>query len=463
MKITLFGAAGNVTGSAYYIQTKSSNVLLDFGMFQGDKDLEVHNTKLPPINLEKLDAVLLTHAHMDHTGRLPLLVKGGWRGPIYATDATIDITRLILLDSVKVQNYEIKRKNRKRERMGKSLLKPVYTEDDVQNILGLMKAVSYNTQVDVSNDISARWRESGHILGSASIELTVKEDGKSKVVVFSGDIGPDDMAIIKDPEPFSDADLVFMESTYGDHDHKSLQDTLMEGKNIIEKAFNEKGKILVPAFAVGRTQQLLYYIARAVHRGNLPMIPIYLDSPMAIEATKIYVKHKELYDDEAAELFRQGVLKGDFTQMHISKTAEESMQLNEVSGPCMIIAGAGMCNAGRILHHLKHNLWKPQTTVMIVGYQGQGSLGRKLLDGENKVKIYGEEIAVKANIASMGGLSAHADQSGLIKWFGAIAKSKPKLVLSHGEDRGRKPLAKLIKKKFGIEAILPKYSETIKI
>lgn len=463
MKITLFGAAGNVTGSAYYIQTNSSNVLLDFGMFQGDKDLEVHNTKLPPINLEKLDAVLLTHAHMDHTGRLPLLVKGGWRGPIYATDATIDITRLILLDSVKVQNYEIKRKNRKRERMGKSLLKPVYTEDDVQNILGLMKAVSYNTQVDVSNDISARWRESGHILGSASIELTVKEDGKSKVVVFSGDIGPDDMAIIKDPEPFSDADLVFMESTYGDHDHKSLQDTLMEGKNIIEKAFNEKGKILVPAFAVGRTQQLLYYIARAVHRGNLPMIPIYLDSPMAIEATKIYVKHKELYDDEAAELFRQGVLKGDFTQMHISKTAEESMQLNEVSGPCMIIAGAGMCNAGRILHHLKHNLWKPQTTVMIVGYQGQGSLGRKLLDGENKVKIYGEEIAVKANIASMGGLSAHADQSGLIKWFGAIAKSKPKLVLSHGEDRGRKPLAKLIKKKFGIEAILPKYSETIKI
>ncbi|MBV6478395.1 MAG: Ribonuclease [Ignavibacteria bacterium] len=347
--------------------------------------------------------------------------------------------------------------------MGKSLLKPVYTEDDVQNILGLMKAVPYNTQVDVSNDISARWRESGHILGSASIELTVKEDGKSKVVVFSGDIGPDDMAIIKDPEPFSDADLVFMESTYGDHDHKSLQDTLMEGKNIIEKAFNEKGKILVPAFAVGRTQQLLYYIARAVHRGNLPMIPIYLDSPMAIEATKIYVKHKELYDDEAAELFRQGVLKGDFTQMHISKTAEESMQLNEVSGPCMIIAGAGMCNAGRILHHLKHNLWKPQTTVMIVGYQGQGSLGRKLLDGENKVKIYGEEIAVKANIASMGGLSAHADQSGLIKWFGAIAKSKPKLVLSHGEDRGRKPLAKLIKKKFGIEAILPKYSETIKI
>lgn len=463
MKITLFGAAGNVTGSAYYVQTKSSKLLIDFGLFQGDKELEIHNSNLPPINLDKLDAVLLTHAHMDHTGRLPLLVKGGWNGPIYATEATIDITALILLDSVKVQNYELKRKNRKRERLGKSLLKPVYTEDDVQKVLSLMKPVPYNTPVDVSQGISSRWRESGHILGSASIELTVKEEGQNKVVVFSGDIGPDDMAIIKDPEPFSSANLVFMESTYGDHDHKSLQDTLLEGKNIIEKAINEKGKILVPSFAVGRTQQLLYYISRAVHRGNLPQIPVYLDSPMAIDATKIYLKHKELYDDEAAQLFQQGVIKGDFSNMHVSKTAEDSMALNELSGPCMIIAGAGMCNAGRILHHLKHNLWKPQTTVLIVGYQGQGSIGRKLLDGEKKVKIYGEEVVVKANITSMGGLSAHADQSGLIKWFGAVASSKPRLVLSHGEDRGRKPLAKLIKKRYGIEAILPKYGETIKL
>lgn len=463
MKITLYGAAGNVTGSAYYIQTKSSNILLDFGLFQGDKKLEIHNSKLPPINLDKLDAVILTHAHMDHTGRLPLLVKGGWNGPIYATDATIDITRLILLDSVKVQSYEIKRQNRKRERKGKPPLEPVYNEEDVQKIISMMSAVPYNTPVDVSKGISVRWQESGHILGSASIELTVQEGGKKKVVVFSGDIGPDDMAIIKDPHPFTSADLVFMESTYGDHDHRSLNDTLLEGKSIIEKAISEKGKILVPSFAVGRTQQLLYYISRAVHRGNLPQIPVYLDSPMAIEATKIYLKHKELYDDEASQLFQQGVIKGDFSGMHVCKTAEESMALNEISGPCMIIAGAGMCNAGRILHHLRHNLWKPQTTVMIVGYQGEGSLGRKLLNGDKRVKIYGEDIVVKANIASMGGLSAHADQSGLTKWFGALAKSKLQLVLTHGEDRGRKPLAKLIKKRYGIEAILPEYSQTIKL
>ncbi len=463
MKITLYGAAGNVTGSAYYIQTGKSDVLLDFGLFQGDKDLEVHNTILPPINTGKLDAVLLTHAHTDHTGRLPLLVKEGWRGPIFATEATIDITRLLLLDSVKVHSYEINRQNRKREREGKSPRKQLYSEEDVQNIMSMMNSVPYNIHVHISEGISARWRESGHILGSASIELTVEEEGKKKVVVFSGDIGPDDMAIIKDPHPFTNADLVFMESTYGDHDHRTIEDTLTEAKSIIEKSVAGKGKILVPSFAVGRTQQLLYYIARAVHRGSLPDIPVYLDSPMAIEATGIYLKHRELYDDEAAKLFREGAIKGDFSKMNVSRTSGESIALNDIEGPCMIIAGSGMCNAGRILHHLRHNLSKPQTTVLIPGYQGQGTLGRKLLDGQKNVKIFGEEIVVRAEIASMGGLSAHAGQSDLLKWFGALANSKPKLVLSHGEDRGRKPLAELINKKYGIEAILPEYSYTIEI
>lgn len=463
MKITLYGAAGNVTGSAYYVQTKSSNILVDFGLFQGDKSLQQYNEKMPPINTENLDAVILTHAHTDHTGRLPLLVKNGYSGPIFATNATIDITGLILLDSVKVQNYEIKRQNRKRERIGKTPINSVYSEEDIMKVLSLFTPAVYNTPFEIAEGITARLRESGHVLGSASIELTIEEKGRKKVVVFSGDIGPVDTAIIKDPEPFTGADLVFMESTYGDHDHRSLDDTLLEGKNIIKKAISEKGKILVPSFAVGRTQQLLYYIARAVHRGNLEQIPVYLDSPMAVEATKIYLKHKELYDDEAAKLFQQGVIKGDFSQMHICKTAEESMALNEISGPCMIIAGSGMCNAGRILHHLKHNLWKPQTTVMMVGYQGEGSLGRKLLNGDSKVRIYGEEVVVKAKIASMGGLSAHADQSGLMKWFDSLAVSKPHLVLSHGEDKGRKPLAKLIKKRYDIEAILPEYAETIKL
>jgi metallo-beta-lactamase family protein len=463
MKIKLFGAAGNVTGSAYYVQNKNSNVLVDFGVFQGNKAQEALNGKLPPIDIGTLDAVIITHAHLDHTGRLPLLTKNGYHGPIYATEATIDIAALILMDSVKVQAHDLARDNRKRQRMGQPFAEPVYSEEDVKKVLGLFRPITYNTYTEIAPGCQARVREAGHILGSVCVELTVDENGHRKIVIFSGDLGPHDMAILRDPDPFSCADLVFLESTYGDHDHRPLDETLIEGKQIIDKAYKTKGKILVPSFAVGRTQQLLYYMARGEHWGNLPSIPIYLDSPMAIEATKIYAKHKELYDDEATLMYNTGVTKGDLTGIHVSETPQESMALNYVEGPCMIIAGAGMCNAGRILHHLRHNLWKPETTVMIVGYQGEGSLGRRLLDGTEKVRIFGEEIKVKAHIASLGGLSAHAGQTDLVKWFDHVAGSNPKLVLSHGEDRGRLPLAEIIRKKYGIEAVLPKYGEVIKL
>ena len=271
------------------------------------------------------------------------------------------------------------------------------------------------------------------------------------------------MAILNDPDPFHGADLVFMESTYGDRDHRSLEDTLKEGKDIIEKAIEQNGKILVPSFAIGRSQQLFYYMARAVHRGNLREIPVYLDSPMAVEATKIYVNHPELYDEEAEEMVRLGVIRGDLSRMDISVSAEDSKALNEVEGPCMIMAGAGMCNAGRILHHLRNNLSSPETTVMILGYQGTGSLGRRLLDGAKTVRIFGEEIEVNANIASMGGLSAHAGQTDLLGWFNSVSASKPKLVLTHGENRSRIPLAEIIRERYGIKPILPEYGETITV
>jgi metallo-beta-lactamase family protein len=300
-------------------------------------------------------------------------------------------------------------------------------------------------------------------LGSVCIELAVHEENRDKKIIFSGDLGRKNMAIIRDPDPFHSADLVFMESTYGDRDHKPMNATLLEAKNIILKAIGSKGKILVPSFAVGRAQQLLYYIARAVHRGNLPEIPVYLDSPMAIEATKIYFKHQELFDEEAEELFNTGVIKGDFSRMNISQSASDSIALNDVKGPCIILAGAGMCHAGRILHHLRHNLQFPETTVMIIGYQGSGTLGRKLLDGEKKVKIFGEEVVVNAQVASLGGLSAHAGQSDLLQWFDSLAPSKPKLVLSHGEPKGRQPLAEIIRTKYGINPVLPELGETITI
>jgi metallo-beta-lactamase family protein len=463
MKITIYGAAGNVTGSAYYLQSENADILVDFGIFQGDRSLESHNHYLPPINIGKLNAVLITHAHLDHTGRLPLLVNNGYTGPIFATEATIEISEIILRDSARLQSYEIIRTNRKLMRNGEPTLEPDYSEEDVQKVLDQFTPIGYNKPTEVAPGVLARVREAGHILGSVSIELTVEEKGNKKVIIFSGDLGPQGMVILKDPDPFQSADLVFLESTYGDHDHRSLEKTLLEGKEIVQRAIEQKGKILVPSFAIGRAQQLLYYMARAVHRGNLAGIPVFLDSPMAIEASKIYLNHNELYDDEMVEMFRSGAIKGDFSKMNISLTAEDSKALSDIEGPCMIIAGAGMCNAGRILHHLRNNLSKNETTVMMVGYQGNGSLGRRLLDGAKSVRIFGEEIEVNAHIASMGGLSAHAGQSDLVNWFDQVSASNPKLVLSHGEDRGRVPLAEIIRKRYGITPILPDYGDVITI
>jgi metallo-beta-lactamase family protein len=394
---------------------------------------------------------------------LPLLAKEGYSNPIFATPATIDFVRLILLDSIKVQTFDLKRTNRKRMRKGLQAVEPVYSEEDVENVLKRLSPVHYNESTEIAPGCSIRVREAGHILGSVSIELTVEENGQKKVVIFSGDLGPYGMVILNDPFPFTGADLVFMESTYGDRDHRSMENTLLEGKQIIEHAIDHKGKILVPSFAVGRTQQLLYYLARGAESEHFPEFPVYLDSPMAIEATRIYAKHQELFDEETMALVKAGALKGDLSGIHISQTSEDSIALNNVEGPCMIIAGAGMCNAGRILHHLRHNLWNPDTFVVIVGFQGEGTLGRKLVDGAKKVRIFGEEIAVNAHIATLGGLSAHAGQSDLLQWFYAMAGSKPRLVLSHGEDRARKPLATIIEQRYGIRAILPKFGDIIKL
>jgi metallo-beta-lactamase family protein len=461
MKITLFGAAGTVTGSAYYVRSKNASVLVDFGIFQGEKSLENKNRKIPPINISALNSVIITHGHLDHIGRLPLLTRNGYRGPVYATDATIEIIRVILKDSANIQENELLRLNRKRLTKGEKPVDPDYSAEDVENVFKLLVPVPYKQQVEIAPSVYARVREAGHLMGSVCIELTIPEDGIKKKLLFSGDLGRDNMPIINDPDPFHYADLVFLESTYGDHDHKPLNETLKEAGDIILDAIERKGKILVPSFAIGRAQQLLYYMARAVHRSNLPEIPVYLDSPMAIEATKIYLRHPELFDEETEEMFRLGAIKGDLSKLNICQSADDSIALNDVKGPCMILAGAGMCNTGRIVHHLRNNLQYPETTVLIIGYQASGSLGRKLIDGERKVRIYGKDIDVNARIASLGGLSAHAGQSDLLKWFDAVAPSKPRLVLTHGEEKGRLTLAQKIRAKYGITAMLPKYGETI--
>lgn len=461
MKITLYGAAGGVTGTAYHLQTGMSGILIDCGMFQGGREADALNSSPPPVDFAELDAIVLTHAHLDHCGRLPLAVKAGFRSPVYATPATIGIASLILRDSLKVHTGDLARLNRRLLRSGRKPVQPLYGEEEVEQAIRLMEPMPYNRAYDVAPGLRVEAHEAGHILGSVSIRVIAKEEGKERSVVFSGDLGASGIPIVKDPDPFPGADIVFMESTYGDRNHKSLKATLSEAVGIVRDTIARGGKILVPAFAVGRTQDLLYYLDEAFQKGNVPLFPVYLDSPMAIEATKIYLAHPELYDEETRVLNLRGEFRRELTRIHLMGTAEQSKQINDIVGTCMIIAGSGMCNAGRIVHHLRHNLWRPETSVVIVGYQSAGTLGRQLVDGAKTVRIFGEPVAVKASIHKLGGFSAHAGQSDLIKWFGHSAPTHPRVALIHGEDKARRALARKLLEEFSIEAEMPAYGETI--
>jgi metallo-beta-lactamase family protein len=464
MKITIRGAGGGeVTGSAYLVQTRDAIILVDCGLFQGARKLENYNRIPVKGALDKLNAVVLTHAHLDHTGRLPLLTRAGYAGPIYATPATIDFTDLILKDSAHLQQSDVERQNRRRQRMGQPLLDPLYEQQDVEHLRPLYKKLDYDKPTPVAPGISVRAREAGHMLGSVSLELTVEEQGQKKVVIFSGDLGPRGAPLHRDYVPFDRADFVIMESTYGDRDHRSLKDTALETREVIKKAVRAGAKILVPVFAVGRTQLLLYLLAGSFQRGMLPRFPIYIDSPMAIEATKLYGKHVELFDEEALAMQKSGELRQQLEMVKFCPTANDSRALNDVKGPCMIMAGAGMCTGGRILHHLRHNLANPSTTVLFVGYQGYGSLGRMIVDRKPAVTIFGEKIPVRASVHTFGGLSGHAGQTDLLRWLDAMAASGPRVFLTHGEERGRKPLGKLIKERYKLPVHYPAMNETIEI
>jgi len=463
MKITVLGAGGGeVTGSCYFVQTQQAKILVDCGLFQGTEGAGGLNHS-PLASSAQLNAVVLTHAHLDHVGRLPFLVQTGFTGPIYATPATIEMTGLILRDAAKIQAQDAERQNRKRQNTGEKPVEPLYTMEEAETILRQLRPVPYDEPVPVAPGIRACFAEAGHMLGSTSIKLFLEEGGVERKVVFSGDLGPKGAPILRDYDTFTQGDVVFFESTYGDRDHQPFADTIAEFIEIVKQSVAQKGKMLVPTFAVGRAQLLTLLLASIFRQKIVAPFPIFLDSPMAIEASRIYARHSELYDDEMVEFLKEGPLAHDLTTMKMSSTAEDSIAINNCPGPCLVMAGAGMCTAGRILHHLRHNLGNPQAHVIIVGFQARGSLGRRLVEGAKKVTIFGETVEVRAQIHTLGGFSAHAGQTDLMKWFDVIAPVKPRVILTHGENGPRSALARLIEQRHGLKALLPELGEVIEL
>ena len=464
MRITVLGAAGEVTGSGYLVETARARVLVDFGMFQGRGPQDAKNREVDPVDPARIDAVVLTHAHLDHCGRLPLLA--GLACPVHATHASCDLTELILRDSATIQEGDAMRENRWRERTGAEPdARPLYGVAEVEHVVGLLRGHPYEETFEVADGIVARLQDAGHILGSASVELRVTEGGSTRTVVFSGDVGQKSMPILRDPVPCPAADLVFLESTYGDRDHRPAAETMAELKGVLEQSAWQKRKVLVPSFAVGRAQLLLHVLAEIQRTHSAPVVPVYLDSPMAIRATDIYSKYPDDFDDEARGLAASGQTRLDMRNVHMLVTPAQSRELNDHWDPSVVIAGGGMCEGGRILHHLRHNIWKHGVQVLLTSFMAEGSLGRQLVDGARTVRIFREDIVVRADVRTVNGLSAHAGQGGLLEWF-AGPGGKPaagRVVLTHGEDRQRAALAAKLSARLGVQVVQPKRFQVVEL
>lgn len=463
MKVHVLGAAGEVTGSCYLLEAAGSRVLVDFGLFQGSKLSDAKNRGKPQFEASRVDAVVLTHAHIDHVGRMPLLPRLGYRGKVWATPATVALAPVMLRDSARLQEEDTARENRVRERRGDGPVEPLYTIEDVERLVPMLAPLSYEESRQVAPGVTLRFVDAGHILGSASVELTVEEGGRKKVVLFSADVGVRGHPLMNDPVTFSGADLVFLESTYGDRDHRPLAATVEEFEGIIKDAIWARARVLIPAFAVGRTQTLMYHLAEIGKGGRVPSFPVYIDSPLAIEATELYRKFRRELDPGVMSILKYGETPGSIPTFSFTPKREDSQRLNTLEGCAVIIAASGMCTGGRIVHHLKHSLWKVNTRVVIAGYQGEGTLGRRLVDGAKVVRVAGEWVTVRATVHTLGGFSAHAGQSELVEWTRAWAGSKPRVCLTHGEDRGRIPLKARLEKELGLSVGLPGMGEVVEV
>ncbi len=462
MKLTFVGADHQVTGSCHYLQACGKHILVDCGMQQGSSPYACCDM---PVSEAMIDYVFLTHAHVDHSGNLPLLYAKGFRGQVFATEASVDLCSIMLRDCAHIQMQEAEWKNRKAKRhSGLQSVEPAYTMEDADGIIKRLVPCEYSRMIEVSDGISIRFTDVGHLLGSASIEVWLCKDGVTRKLVFSGDIGNKNQPLIKDPIYTEEADYVVMESTYGDRYHtREKPDYVANLAEIINKTFKQGGNVVIPSFAVGRTQEMLYFL-RKIKEDNLvpefPAFEVYVDSPLAVEATGVFQKNiYSCFDDEAMELVRKGVNPLSFQGLKLAITSEESKQINFDEKPKVIISASGMCEAGRIRHHLKHNLWRKECTILFVGYQAAGTLGRSLIEGVDEVKLFGEDVEVNASILQLAGLSGHADKAGLIEWVGAF-KEKPKRVfVVHGDDTACNLFADCLKNEYEYDAYAP-YSGT---
>jgi metallo-beta-lactamase family protein len=459
MKVEFLGGVRTVTGSATLLEKGSLKWLVDCGMFQGGKEHEERNWNLQPYQAKDLSFILLTHAHIDHSGLIPKLVKEGFRGKVICTKATRDLCEVMLQDSGHIQEVEAEWQNRKSKRAGKGEAIPLYTAKDAEKSLQYFQTVNYDEIVQWADGVKVRFQDAGHILGSAIIEIWVQEGGEEKKIVFSGDLGNFDQPIVRDPSIIEEGDVLWLESTYGDRLHKSREETVQELLKIVQEAISHRAKVVIPAFAVERTQDIIYTLGQSIRSGTLPPIPVYIDSPLAISATEIFKKNSDCFDQETQKILSGGENPLEIPGILYTRTTEESKAINEDPRPGIIVSASGMCDSGRIRHHLKHHLWREESHIVIIGYQAEGTLGRRIVDGAKTVRLFGEEIAVKAHIHTLGGFSAHADRKGLLDWISHLRNPQMEVLINHGEEKISMGLSQLVSERFHFKTSVPQWRE----